>query len=834
LITEAFLEFIKYYKSNDRSRRREYMAMPVKAVRVVSLRELYQEVTTQDIFRVVYSGFGQDCTYLCNAFGERLDIRKYPTEEFLGLSDPEDKNRQFVKYELDPFAVPNWTTKETPGQSSKSAENWNVIGPLIERFDDQGRWEIRQLLERNSRNRCLVEYAEERGFGVPLLYKLLRRYLQRGMSEFAVASQYANCGALRTNAMHVDGVSSDGPIKSTPIVKKYQNRPGPAPGDTSFTYALPGPELEKLINQHLDIYTTWREGVWSLPSEASALGRRLRKRKRHENGLLKMEPKRAVRGRMPSKDHRPARGHRSKPTFQDLADSINYQLRRTLEVWENGRLKKLVMHAKDVVTTRQIQWAWSKCRPSFVRRRSKHPHESEIRRPSPGPGRARQHIKGPGQQFMIDSTVLDIYVVSPQDRKLVLGRPTLYLIVDLFSGLIVGLYLGLENPSREACSMALVSMVTNKREFCARYGFDIKESDWPACYLPFELVADRGAELRNAEPWTTIGRTLGVGISNAPARRPRWRGLGERRFGSVPRGYQKAAYGVVEKDFNTRTGRYYAWDARYTCAEVILMMLRAIHDYHRTPVSGDQPPPVEMVLARLANTPLNRWNWGIQNCSGMLKTATPEEVRLAVWPKGQARVYADGICWKGAWYQSVVLRDEFWNSPHGKGRRRSRSVEIQYDPADMSEIRLPLYGYSQVCLLDANRNAHQLAGVSLAEWLDQRALDRVNRRAKLMEEQAQRYITQQNTQIGTEFAAQEQRAQLRAADMKHPDASSMRQARAAQRKRDAKARLASQDDETQEASNESKRTRSPQGGASTEQVEEFVDPLRDAIFGDAN
>lgn len=805
------------------------MAMQIKPLRLVSLRELYQEVATQDLFRIVYTGFGQDCTYLCCVLGERLDIRKYRTEEFIKFSDPENRNRLFVHYEPDPFAVSNWTTKETLGHSSKSAENWRVIGPLIDKFDEQGRWEIRRLVERGSRNRCLIEYAEEHGVGVPLLYKLLRRYFQRGMSELAVSSQYPNCGALRTNAMHVDGVTSDGPIESAPIVREYEERPGPAPGDTSYTYALPSPELEKLINQHLDIYTTWKEGIWSLPPEAKALGKRLRKRSRHENGLLKTSPKRAVRGRMPSKDHRESRGQRSKPTFQDLTDSINYQLRRKLEVWDKGRLKELTLHARDVVTARQVQWVWLKSRPSFVRRRGKHPHESEVRRPAPGPGRARQHIKGPGQMFMIDSTVLDIYVVSPQDRKLVLGRPTLYLIVDLYSGLIVGLYLGLENPSREACSMALVSMVMNKKEFCGQYGFEIKEGDWPACYLPFELVADRGAELRNAEPWTSIGRTLGVGISNAPARQPRWRGLGERRFGVVPRGYQKAAYGVVEKDVNTRTGRYYAWDARYTCADVTLMMLRAIHNYHRTPVSGDQPPPLEMVQARLANTPLNRWNWGINNCSGALKTATPEEVRLAVWPKAKARVYADGICFKGAWYQCPVLRDEFWNSPRGKGKRRSRSQEIQYDPADMSEIRLPLYGYSQVCPLDTNRNAHQLAGVSLAEWLDQKALDRANRRAKLLAEQAQRYITQQNTQVETEIAAGEQNAQLREAGAKHPDASKMRQARAAQRRRDANAERASRDVESDKADHEAKREHSKEE-ALTEHVEEFVDPLRDVIF----
>jgi hypothetical protein len=444
-------------------------------------------------------------------------------------------------------------------------------------------------------------------------------------------------------------------------------------------------------------------------------------------------------------------------------------------------------------------------------------------------------VLGPGQQFLVDSTVLDVYVVSPLDRKKVLGRPTLYLVVDLYSGMIVGLYLGLEHPSREACAMAVVNTVTNKAEYCSQLGFEIKDEDWPVYHLPFEFAADRGAEFRSTEPWTALAQTIGVGMSNAPPRKPRWRGLAERRFGIVPRAYQTAAYGVVERDFNTRTGRRYAWDARYTCAEVELMLVRAIHVYHRTPVSGDQPPPWDMVNNHDANTPLARWKWGIANGSGTLQTATPEEIRTAVWPKARGRLYRDGVLFKGIWYQCGTLQEEFRRSEHGKGARRSQPVEVQFDPANLGEISVFVYGYRQTCLVDANRNVHKLLGVSLAEWEEWRGKDRVNRRAKLLAEQANRYMKLHNTQMDDEFAGEEQRKQLREASMEHPDASDMKAERAKQRRIDAEAVRSRR---AAKAINNG-RTRADmanmeaQQHSEQEEIEEFDDPLRDAMYADA-
>lgn len=59
-------------------------------------------------------------------------------------------------------------------------------------------------------------------------------------------------------------------------------------------------------------------------------------------------------------------------------------------------------------------------------------------------GSATEDSMGIGT-YAIDATIGDIYLVSSLDRNTVIGRPVIYLCVDLFSRVITGLGVGIEN-----------------------------------------------------------------------------------------------------------------------------------------------------------------------------------------------------------------------------------------------------------------------------------------------------------------------------------------------------------------------------------------------------
>src|SRR5699024_11268974 len=57
---------------------------------------------------------------------------------------------------------------------------------------------------------------------------------------------------------------------------------------------------------------------------------------------------------------------------------------------------------------------------------------------------SKSETNGPGTRFQIDATIADIYLVSSLDVNKVIGRPVIYAVLDVYSRIITGLYVGLE------------------------------------------------------------------------------------------------------------------------------------------------------------------------------------------------------------------------------------------------------------------------------------------------------------------------------------------------------------------------------------------------------
>lgn len=99
---------------------------------------------------------------------------------------------------------------------------------------------------------------------------------------------------------------------------------------------------------------------------------------------------------------------------------------------------------------------------------------------------------GPGAVYQIDATVGDIYLRCYLNRKLIIGRPVIYIVVDVFSRLIAGFAVTLEGPNWAGAKLALENAFTDKVALCKRFGIDISEEDWPAKDKWEALEADNG------------------------------------------------------------------------------------------------------------------------------------------------------------------------------------------------------------------------------------------------------------------------------------------------------------------------------------------------------
>ncbi|UTW70537.1 hypothetical protein KHA80_09280 [Anaerobacillus sp. HL2] len=82
---------------------------------------------------------------------------------------------------------------------------------------------------------------------------------------------------------------------------------------------------------------------------------------------------------------------------------------------------------------------------------------------------------------------------------MIIGRPIIYVVIDVFSRLVAGIHIGLEGLSWLGAMMALANTVTDKQKFCAEYGIPISKEDWPCEHLPEVLLADREFEGYNVD-----------------------------------------------------------------------------------------------------------------------------------------------------------------------------------------------------------------------------------------------------------------------------------------------------------------------------------------------
>lgn len=319
-------------------------------------------------------------------------------------------------------------------------------------------------------------------------------------------------------------------------------------------------------------------------------------------------------------------------------------------------------------------------------------------------GDATNKAMGPGDIFEIDATIGDIYLVSEIDRSRIIGRPVIYIVKDVYTRMVAGVYVGLEGPSWVAAMMALENTTTNKKEYCKKLGIDIEEEDWPCEHLPKQIKADKGElESKNAD---NLVASLGIQIINAPPYRADLKGIVERHFRIVnDRIKQHWMPGIVHKDFKERGGRDYRLDAKLTLKAFERVIVLTIIEHNNSIINGYSLEK-EMMKINLLPTPLNLWNWGLQNRSGLLKTVDRDLIRLNLMPTEGASVTAEGILFNKMSYSSNYCLENAWFE---KARIKRWKEEIFYDPRDVQHIYIKIQGNNFVkCdLVGANEGYSQ-------------------------------------------------------------------------------------------------------------------------------
>ncbi|TQR40164.1 Mu transposase C-terminal domain-containing protein [Paenibacillus popilliae] len=308
-------------------------------------------------------------------------------------------------------------------------------------------------------------------------------------------------------------------------------------------------------------------------------------------------------------------------------------------------------------------------------------------------GKASEKAICVGAVFEVDATRSDIILVS-FDRKTILGKPTLYIVIDVFSRLVVGYHVSLASESWFEAMVAVEQAATNKVENCARYGIHIQEEDWPCRYLPQNLVGDRG-ELKSqlSERFVNIN----VDVLNAPSGRGDLKPYVESNFRITNETIRQLLSGSTEAKQLVRGDYNPARESALTIEEFNRFMIVYILTYNKSALSRGYLPTRDMYSDKVELTPLKVWNWdkGVR----LLHEKSRKELRYNLLPREGAKVTRFGIEFRGLNYTCDVGIKEGWFEGIGNGIDGKTHVEISYDPRNCSSIFLKYKNDLLSCLL---------------------------------------------------------------------------------------------------------------------------------------
>lgn len=320
--------------------------------------------------------------------------------------------------------------------------------------------------------------------------------------------------------------------------------------------------------------------------------------------------------------------------------------------------------------------------------------------------------------YMTDATVADIYIVSRLSRKPI-GRPVIYTMVDAYSRLITGVYVGLEG-GQYALRLLLQNTFTDKVSFCHQHGIDTDPQDWPSHHLPTKIMTDRGSEFTSG-PLENLCESYHIEIENLPAYRPDLKGVVEKLFDLIQSAYKPLlkGKGVIESDIQERGAPDYRRQGTLDLEQFTAVVLRCVLFYNAKSVQSGFTRTPAMIETNTPPLAASIWNFCTEQEDCPVREATDKRLLYTLLPRMEGRITQRGVEVFGLRYTNSSLKKRFVAA----GLRGRESVQIAYMPECMDTIWLYENGtYTALALVQKT-----YLGKNLAEVADAQQREKVER-----------------------------------------------------------------------------------------------------------
>lgn len=282
-----------------------------------------------------------------------------------------------------------------------------------------------------------------------------------------------------------------------------------------------------------------------------------------------------------------------------------------------------------------------------------------------------------GHQYEVDSTQADIWLVSAKDSNKIIGKPTLYFIIDRFSRLVVGFHATLDSPSWHGACEAFISIFEDPQDLAKELGVRFRGlAAHPAVGLaPCELIADRGGEYVGAMS-DKLTSGIRVSVVNLPANMCSLKGLVECLFRQnhvtlrdVAPGYQPPAEALK------RFGADYEHDAEWTLDEFRAQVMEFVY-LHNLRMHPKMPLRLHAIEDGYRPIPVEVFTKDALETGTMFTALDAVDVYWQLLAQKRAIVTNAGVVLHGLYYSCAEIEQLGWLVKASDTRFR---VEVKYD-----------------------------------------------------------------------------------------------------------------------------------------------------------
>lgn len=329
-------------------------------------------------------------------------------------------------------------------------------------------------------------------------------------------------------------------------------------------------------------------------------------------------------------------------------------------------------------------------------------------------GRSWCGVAGPGHAWQIDSTIGDIYLRSSLNPAWIVGRPIVYIIVDIWSTAIVGFYVCLAGPSWAMAKLGIFCASAPPALVANLWGFPSMDCFSPIPTLPATIFSDRGEYL------SRLARETGASLlhmqSYAPPYRPNYRGLNE----VLHRIEKDKQYHFVPGAIDARRAEY---ELRKFRPDEAVLTLRQYANYLAVQfadynLTADRSARLDghMQAAGVFPSPAGLWRWGHEVGIGFARSDPTASLISSLLLPGTARVTRNGIRFGPGTYSSAETDERGWVDMarnFGGGH-----IDCHYFPGSPRKIWTPDLGGSGLLELQLSDHSAANADSTFDEMVD--------------------------------------------------------------------------------------------------------------------